>query len=41
MLKISTSCGIAECGCSADNDNDEHDVDAVVPNSGFADVGVL
>ena len=40
MLKIPTLCGIVECGCSADNENDEHDVVADVPIGGFADVDV-
>ena len=39
MLRMPTLCGIAECGCSTD-ENAEHDVDAVVPISGFADVDV-
>ena len=40
MLKMPTLCGKEECGYSADNENGEHDVDAGVPISGFADVDV-
>ena len=35
MLKIPTS-----CGCSADNENNEHDVDADIFLIGFADAYV-
>lgn len=41
MLKIPTLCEIVACECSADNENDEHDVDADVPISGFANVDLL